>query len=122
MAVDRRRATGPMNLYWFLLGALATWRLTHLVVAEDGPWQVFARLRRAAEHQLWKELLDCFYCLSLWIAAPLALLIGDSLLERALMWPALSGAAILLERATDRSRDAPALYVEDEESRDDLLR
>ena len=26
-----------MDLYWLVLGALAVWRLTHLLQAEDGP-------------------------------------------------------------------------------------
>jgi hypothetical protein len=48
----------------------------------------------------WGNLFDCFYCLSLWIAVPIAALLGASIAEKLLMWPALSGAAILLERMT----------------------
>jgi hypothetical protein len=53
---------------------------------------------------------DCFYCLSMWIAAAFAAAAGSSWSERLLLWPALSGAAILLERATG---PAPAAYFED---------
>jgi len=28
-----------------VVGGLATWRLTHMLVAEDGPWDLFLRLR-----------------------------------------------------------------------------
>jgi hypothetical protein len=112
-----------MTFYWFLLGVLCVWRLTHLVVAEDGPWRSFARLRETAGGGFWGGLFDCFYCLSLWIALPLALLIGETAQERALLWPALSGAAILLERATLPSVNAsPALYAEDKEKNDGMLR
>ena len=45
-----------------------------------------------------------------------------SLLERLLLWPALSGAAILLERATASAAEPPvALYTEDEEEGEDGL-
>ena len=39
-----------------------------------------------------------FYCLSVWMAAPVAIIIGETMKEHLLLWPALSGAAILLER------------------------
>jgi Protein of unknown function (DUF1360) len=112
-----------MTFYWFLLGVLCVWRLTHLLVAEDGPWRLAARLREAAAGRFGGGLLNCFYCLSLWIAVPIALLIGETLFERVLLWPALSGAAILLERATLPAADAaPALYAEDKENSDGMLR
>jgi hypothetical protein len=96
--------------FQYVIASIAVWRLTHLLNAEDGPWQMLARLRRLAGAGLWGELLDCFYCLSLWVAAPFAWWEGRALTERLLLWPAISGAAILLERAT-----TPALptYTED---------
>jgi hypothetical protein len=96
--------------YGFILGALGVWRLTHLLNAEDGPWQVFVRLRRLAGSSFWGELLDCFYCLSLWVAAPFALLLGSSWRERLLLWLALSGAASLLERM--HATQAPQYFEE----------
>lgn len=89
-----------MNLYTLVLGTLAVWRITHLFQAEDGPYDVIARLRRWAGDGFLGNLLDCFYCLSLWIAAPFAVWLGASIPEKLLLWPALSGAAILLERVT----------------------
>jgi hypothetical protein len=87
-------------MYWLLLGVLGVWRITHLLQAEDGPWRIVLRLRRFTGNAFWGELLDCFYCLSLWIAAPFALELGRGWKERLLLWPALSAAAILLERIT----------------------
>jgi len=101
-----------MNAYFFVLGALAVWRVSHLLNAEDGPWDAVVRLRRAAGNGFWAGLMDCFYCLSLWVSAPIALAIGQSWLERALLWPALSGAAILLERVTQRQETSPFAYHE----------
>ena len=113
-----------MTVYWLVLGILCVWRVTHLLNAEDGPWDLLVRLRRGVGNGFWGGLLDCFYCLSLWVAAPFALLLGQGWKERLLLWPALSGAACLLERATARPEkpaSTPTYYVEDEE-KDNVLR
>lgn len=87
-----------MKFYWLALGALAVWRITHLLNAEDGPREIFVRLRRLAGDGFWGDLLDCFYCLSLWIAVPFACGLGDGWKERLLLWPALSASSIVIER------------------------
>ena len=87
------------GLYWVVVGALATWRVAHLLYAEDGPWNAVVRLRAAAGSGFLGEMMDCFYCLSLWTAVPIAILTGDDWRERILLWPALSAASIFLERA-----------------------
>ena len=89
----------------FALGALATWRLTHLLTAEDGPADVVVRLRARAGDRFAGQLLDCFYCLSLWVAAPVTLAVTPRPRRAFATWLALSGAACLLERAT-AERDA----------------
>ncbi len=99
------------SFYWLILGVLALWRLTHLLHAEDGPWDSMNRLRAAAAQSFWAAVLDCFYCLSLWLALPLALVIGSGFWGRLLLWPALSAGAILLERAS--APDPPLIYSED---------
>jgi hypothetical protein len=112
-----------MKFYWLLVGVLSVWRITHLFQAEDGPWNIIARLRRHAGAGFWGKLMDCFYCLSLWIAAPLACWLGEGWQERLLLWPSLSAGAILLERITNRSPAVPpALYIEHEEDEHAVLR
>jgi hypothetical protein len=114
-----------MRFYWLALGILAVWRVTHLLSAEDGPWDVFVRLRMLVGKGFWGALVNCFYCLSVWTAVPFAYWLGESWKERLLLWPALSGAAILLERLTsDRhENDLPhAAYFEQPEETDVLLR
>src|SRR6266851_4716797 len=91
------------NLYRLLLGSLCVWRITHLLQAEDGPGDAIIRIRRAAGEGFLGTVLDCFYCLSLWVAFPIAWLIGHGLIDRAMLWLAFSGAACLLER---RSTDS----------------
>ncbi|HEV2500934.1 MAG TPA: hypothetical protein VGY31_15295 [Terriglobia bacterium] len=109
-----------MRYYWLALGTLGVWRLTHLLNAEDGPGDVLVRIRHWAGYGFWGSLLDCFYCLSLWISAPFAYMLGAGWKEKLLLWPALSGAAILLERMIPRGPAQQAIYIEDEEENDVL--
>ena len=103
------------DFYGLVVGTLVVWRITHLFAAEDGPWDLLARLRCALGSGFFGRLSDCFYCLSLWVAAPCAVLLAETTKDRAWLWLALSGGAILIERATIRgSEAAPAVYVEDE--------
>jgi hypothetical protein len=104
------------RFYWLVLGILGVWRVTHLLHAEDGPWDLVARLRRSAGTGFWGSLLDCFYCSSVWIAVPFAWVVGDGAKMRLLLWPALSAGAILLERCTARANADPAPYWREEDS------
>ena len=87
--------------FWprFLLAVLATWRMTHLLAKEDGPSDLVVRFRARLGSGSAGKLMDCFNCLSVWVAAPVALLTCRKPSDRILAWLALSGAACLLERA-----------------------
>jgi len=91
-----------MHWYWLALGLLATWRVSHLLSAEDGPWQVLARLRRRVGDRFWGALMDCFACVSLWVAAPIAASLADTPRQGVLLWLACSGGGMLLERVITR--------------------
>jgi len=84
----------------FALTSLAAWRVTHLIAEEDGPADAVLRLRAALGDSFAGKLMDCFYCLSIWVAAPLSLVAARRRRDVPLVWLALSGAACLLERAT----------------------
>jgi hypothetical protein len=99
----------------FLVGALATWRVTHLLVEEDGPADMVVRLRRRAGDGWMGLAMDCFYCLSIWTAAPVAAAVARSPREAPLTWLALSGAACLLERATTEKGDLDVLWEQAQE-------
>ena len=88
----------------FVLVALAVWRVTHLLAEEDGPGDVVVRLRKWLGNNIAGQAMDCFFCLSLWIAAPFAVLLAGDVLTWGLTWLALSGAACLLQRATESNR------------------
>src|SRR3954464_10691808 len=70
--------------FWshFIIGTLAAWRITHLLSAEDGPADVIVRVRVRLGAGIVGRLLDCFYCLSLWVAAPIALMVCRTPVER----------------------------------------
>lgn len=111
-----------MQFYWLVLGVLGVWRITHFLNAEDGPMDIGVHLRKIAGTSMLGRLLDCFYCLSVWVAGPAAFWIGQGTKERCFLWPAVSAGAILIERLTAPDRPIPpALYFEGEE-KDELLR
>ena len=86
--------------FWirFVVAVLATWRVAHLLASEDGPADVIVQFRARLGRGLAGRLMDCFNCLSLWIAAPAALFVSRKPLDWLFTWLALSGAACLLER------------------------
>lgn len=108
-----------MRLYTLLLGVLGVWRVAYLLHAEDGPGQVLAHARRRLETTAFAGVIGCFYCLSVWVAAPFALLAATVVQagwpETLMLWPALSAGAIVIERLTMDDTTAVS-YQEDPES------
>ena len=116
-------STGNLCLR-LIVAALATWRLSSLLVNEDGPWLIFWRLRfwlgvgekvvlsiskrdpsradgelsvsREGPKTLLSGLLECLWCTSVWVA-----LVMFALALTPLWWLlcpfALSAGAILLD-------------------------
>jgi hypothetical protein len=87
-------------MFRFTLAVLATWRVAHLVAFEDGPGEFLALARRRAPAGL-RRMLDCIYCLSLWLSAPAALWITREPVDWFMTALAISGAACVLERLGD---------------------
>ena len=88
----------------------ATWRVTSLLVNEDGPFDLFMRFREwAGVYYPLNEsnqpvyplghLLSCFYCTSVWVAV-LCLILLKSHLSVILLVFAISTGAIILEKIT----------------------
>jgi hypothetical protein len=104
----------------FVAAAFATWRVTHLLANEDGPADIVFRTRRWLGDGFIGSLMDCFNCMSVWVAAPLALFVSANPLIWLVSWLALSGAACLLERLGGAS--AAAHEKQRMEGNDDVLR
>jgi hypothetical protein len=80
------------------VAALATWRITSLLLREDGPFDIFVTWRSAVGRVRGLEpLTTCAWCLSLWVGTAVAIVM---LSEAWLMLIpfALSTVAIVGER------------------------
>jgi len=106
----------------FVVAVLATWRATHLLASEDGPADLIVRFRARLGHGLAGKLMDCFYCLSLWIAAPAALFVSGTVLGWLFTWLAISGAACLLERLGQDAVVIQPVSQPEEKEGNDVLR
>lgn len=102
-----------LNFLWLTVAILGVWRITHLLAAEDGPADILVRLRHILGSGFWGKLLDCFHCLSVWVAAPFALMLAGEWREWLVLWVALSGGACLCERLGGRSDRPLVEYHED---------
>jgi hypothetical protein len=103
-----------MSLVALVVGILGVWRVTHLVSAEERPWRSVREAAPVPRAQLRGQAVECFDCLSLWVAIPFAFALGATWLDRLLWWPALSGGAMAIYRAVSRvAPDPVALYIED---------
>jgi hypothetical protein len=113
-------ATGRFALDRLGLASLATWRVAHLLAEEDGPADVVVRLRERLGESQTGTLMDCFYCLSVWVAAPMSIGVAQRRRDWPLAWLAVAGAACLLERATGagstikQEEEADVLWTEAE--------
>src|SRR5262245_55869966 len=86
--------------FWgrFVLAILATWRVTHALVHEDGPADIFVHVRKRLGASLFGRLMDCFQCASLWGQATFTMFVSREPVEWVVGWFAVSGATCLLER------------------------
>lgn len=95
-----------------LILVLACWRLTSLLVKEDGPFEMFAKFRRliGIRHiegsltpygtNVFAESLSCVWCCSVWVGVALAvayIIDPESTILASLPF-ALSAGAIIVER------------------------
>ncbi|HMB64651.1 MAG TPA: DUF1360 domain-containing protein [Eudoraea sp.] len=92
-----------IDILGWVLSILAVWRLTHLISQEDGPFDIVIKFRKLFGQGFFGNLLDCFYCLSLWISIPFAIILSNEWLWGIITWLAISGAACLLFKLTDKN-------------------
>ncbi|HVP53835.1 MAG TPA: DUF1360 domain-containing protein [Candidatus Eisenbacteria bacterium] len=109
-------------MWSFVLAVLATWRVTHLLANEDGPADIIVRFRVLLGRSVVGKLMDCFNCLSLWVAALAAFFVTRRPLEWLFCWLALSGGACLLERIGQEPVVIQPMSQPTEGEIDDVLR
>ena len=91
-----------INPMAFILCTLAVWRIAYLISQEDGPFDIIIKLRKPFGQGTIGKLMDCFYCLSLWLAIPFACLLALTILDGVILVLALSGAACILFKLTHK--------------------
>ena len=87
-----------MSPFDLLVSALATWYIAYVISAHSGPLRLLERLRRVEPLQ---EFLSCIYCLSIWVALTVYLVMSYPDYHRPLVEvPAIAGAALMLRAYT----------------------
>jgi hypothetical protein len=94
-----------MTITPVLLGILACYRVTQMLVYDDGPSNIFANLRA----KVWEiarqsregspgwnlgRLFDCPYCMGVWVALAISLIVAEFSL---INWLAISGGQAIIE-------------------------
>src|SRR5947207_14119151 len=105
-----------MRWFSFILGSLATFRLSHLFTKERGPFAVFERLRNAMPggRGSAKEWLGCIFCFPLSARALVCLILWCGGLnlnwtEWGLHWLAFRAVALIINQGLtcQKSRHRP---------------
>lgn len=91
-----------MDLTVLVIGGLATWRVSHMIVKENGPLMVFARIRAALAAIQTRsggffDLISCLYCVSFWIALVAALWVSGDIFHKLGYALAFSAIAMIIE-------------------------
>ena len=102
-----------MEISSLLIYGLAVWRISSLIVSEDGPFRAFRFLRTltgiqhdaeghvyAIPDTLPAKLFSCLWCSSVWVSGGLALLhyFSSAIAFYLALWMALSAIAIITEK------------------------
>lgn len=92
-----------------IVGALATWRLSLMLVEEAGPFDIFERVRRKAEvyylgedgrpTTFFGKLLSCLWCTSVWMGTGVTI-VALSPVWYVLIPFAFSGFAVIVHLRT----------------------
>ena len=98
-----------MDVLIFILISLSVWRLAHMIAKEDGPFDIFFRIRvklgaffnpatgNWESTNVFGAMLLCPLCLSVWFAIPFAIFYTENVRTGILCWLASSAIASLLE-------------------------
>ncbi len=98
----------------FIISALATWRLSSLLVREDGPGDILAKLRsisgvrfdemsRPYGTNIVSSALLCVWCVSIWVGAFIAILNKPVYIRTYLQnLLSLSASAVIIDEIVER--------------------
>lgn len=84
---------------WFVIASMAVWRLSSLFAMEDGPFNIFRKIRvivARISKPIWDGLI-CMWCNSVWFGMIVAIFFAHSFMEWFILFLGLSTASILIE-------------------------
>ncbi len=87
----------------YLIITIVVWRLTHLINSEDGPFDMIIKIRKVVGNSFFGKLMDCFYCLSIWIGFTCACYVTIEIKEVIILTLFYSGTSILLEKLSNKN-------------------
>lgn len=91
------------ELVKYLVIVIVVWRLTHLITTEDGPFDLIIKLRKGVGNSFLGKLMDCFYCLSIWIGLAFAIYSEKNVEMIIIFTLYYSGSSILIEKLTNKN-------------------
>jgi hypothetical protein len=87
----------------YFIIVVVVWRITHLISAEDGPFEVIIKFRKLLGNSIFGKLMDCFYCLSVWIGLLCSFVAAGNPKEIIILTLYYSGGAILIEKFSNKN-------------------
>ncbi|MBC8871643.1 MAG: DUF1360 domain-containing protein [Planctomycetes bacterium] len=115
-------------VFRFVLAALASWRIAYMLAREDGPGDVFARIRRLGQGRFMGRLFGCVKCVGVWVSIPFTFFVVEepkgNWAETVVVWLALAGIGALIDEWTrppfqfEETGDDEMLRREDGEAAD----
>lgn len=96
-----------LEIFDMILMGLATWRISSLLVREDGPYYVFKKIRERCGFEYDNDgslvsypsnhVLRCTWCTSFWVA------IVVMFVPTVILWPfAVSASAIVVDKVVNK--------------------
>lgn len=100
-----------MTPFTFIVASLAIWRLSYIIVKENGPLMIFARIRAYLGRTQKRsggffDMISCVRCLSVWIGLVGALSVSDGFLELIGYTLAFSAVASIIDLMMNRGTRA----------------
>jgi hypothetical protein len=101
------------NFLYVILSSFAVFRISYLLVYEDGFLHLSQKIRilvgaetpaglPIVKYKGFSEIFNCFYCNSVWVSIPFGFYLGENIFEKILFITSIAGLSLILkEKALD---------------------
>ena len=87
-----------MVYFTFLVAALATYRISFMIGQEDGPFDLFSRLRgKVGQREWYGRGMHCTLCISFWVSLLCAVFMAEGV-TIVTYWFGIAGGVLVLHR------------------------